>query len=63
MNKLIKGVSLMKNYVEKIKNEKSVEGGNSCASQLSSIALEKKLESFGALSAVGLIRRSSLLFK
>lgn len=53
----------MKNYFEKIKNEKTVEGGNSCASQLSSIALEKKLESFGALSAVGLIRRSSLLFK
>nr|WP_297764738.1 hypothetical protein [uncultured Butyrivibrio sp.] len=53
----------MNNYVEKIKNEKTIGEGSSCASQISSIALEKKLESFGALSAVGLIRRSSLLFK
>lgn len=53
----------MKNYFEKMKNEKTVSGGNSSASQISSIVLEKKLESFGALSAVGLIRRSSLLFK
>ena len=53
----------MKNYFEKIKNGKTVEGGSSSASQISSIVLEKKLESFGALAAIRLIRRNSLLFK